>query len=92
MKRESAAEALKSVDLVCGEILLGRGTVMAYVGGSAIKVCQNEAVAEMSQFRLPISESARADLAERSASSFCQIPEWAGTWIRETEQTWIARQ
>jgi hypothetical protein len=41
MKKESAAEALKSVDLVCGEILLGRGTVMAYMGGSAIKVREN---------------------------------------------------
>jgi hypothetical protein len=75
MKRESAAEALKSVDPVCGEILLGRGTAMAYVGGSALKVREKKAVAEMSQFRCAISESGRADLIVRSASSFFQIPE-----------------
>jgi hypothetical protein len=65
---------------------------MAYMGGSAIKVRENEAVAEMSRFRLAIFESARADLAVRPTSSFCQIPEWARTWIRETKQAWIAPQ
>jgi hypothetical protein len=75
MKRASAAEALTRVDLVCGEILLGRGTVVAKVGGWPIKVREKEDVAMISQFRLIMPKSVRAAFAVLSASSSCQIPE-----------------
>jgi len=66
MKRSIAAEALKRVDLVSGKIRLGRGTAVAYEGGSAIKVREKEDVAVMSQFRLTMSRFAARNLLEKS--------------------------
>ena len=75
MKRDSAAEPLKRIDLVCGEIVLGRGKVTAYVRGSGIKVREKENVAVTARFRLSMSKSARGAFAVLSVSSFYQILE-----------------